>query len=55
MSNFDQFFVGLPIKLIKVATSHLGSPPVYPKMWSVRAGLFPPGARAKRAEASSRA
>ena len=33
------------------ATSHTSVvPPVYPKMWSVRAGLFPPGARAKRAE-----
>jgi hypothetical protein len=27
VSNFDQFFVGLPIKLIEAATSNVGSTP----------------------------
>jgi hypothetical protein len=48
VSNFDQFFVGLLIKLIEAATSNVGSTPRLAEDVSVRAGLFPPGARETR-------
>jgi hypothetical protein len=45
MSNFDQFFAGLPISLHeRPAASHVGRPPFQPKMnmWCF-VPVFPPG------------
>jgi hypothetical protein len=43
VSNFDQFFVGLPIKLIEAATSNVGSTPRLAEDVVRLVPVFPPG------------